>query len=114
MCNGAIEVAKECNAKIIIALTNKGFSAKMISRYKPEQKILALTPKISTRNQLSLSYGCVSFVCKKFGEIIPAIKEAKALALKSGLGIKGDKIVVIFGFPLGEVIGTNTLMVETL
>jgi len=112
--NGAVEVAKECNAKIIIALTNKGFSARMISRYKPEQKILALTPRQSTKNQLSLSYGCVSVVCKKFGEIIPAIKEAKTLALKNGLGIKGDRVVIIFGFPLGKVSGTNTLMVETL
>ena len=114
LCNGAIEVAKESNAKIIIALTDKGFSARMISRYKPEQKILALTPKESTRNQLSLSYGCVSVVCKKFGEIVPAIKEAKAVAIKSGLGVKGDRVVVIFGFPLGKVLGTNTLMVETL
>jgi len=112
--NGAIEVAKESNAKLIIALTDKGFAARMISRYKPEQKILALTPREMTKNQLALSYGCVSIVCKKFGEVSHVVKEAKSLALKSGLAVKGDRVVLIFGFPLGETSGTNTLMVETL
>lgn len=112
--NGAIEVAKECGAKIIIALTYGGFSARMISRYKPEQKIIALTPNMATRNQLALSYGCVSFVCKKFGEINHAIAEAKKIALSSGLAVKGDKVVMIFGLPLGKNGGTNSLVVEVL
>jgi pyruvate kinase len=112
--NGAIEVAKECGAKLIVALTYGGFSARMISRYKPEQKVLALTPKETTRNQLILSYGCVPVLCKKFGEIKQVISEAKVLALATGLVDKGDKIVIVFGFPLGQSGGTNSLMVEVL
>lgn len=112
--NGAMEVAKESGAKVIVALTDRGFAARMISRYKPEQKILALTPNQKTQNQLALSYGCVSIVCKKFGQITEAIKEAKALTLKSKLAVKGDKIVIVFGLPLGKSGGTNSLIVETL
>jgi len=112
--NGAIEVAKECDAKMIVALTDKGFAARMISRYKPEQKILALTPKETTRNQLALSYGCIPVLCKKFDEISHVIKESKNLILKNKLAVKGDKIVMVFGFPLGQASGTNALVVETL
>ena len=112
--NGAIEVAKECGAKLIVALTDGGFAARMISRYKPEQKILALTPKESTRNQLALSYGCVPILCQKFGELNHVILEAKKIALKSGLAVKGEKVVIIFGLPLGKSGGTNSLTVETL
>lgn len=112
--NGAIEVAKECGAKLIVALTDGGFAARMISRYKPEQKILALTPKETTRNQLALSYGCVSILCKKFGEVTHVIAEAKKLALNSGMAVKGDKVVIIFGLPLGKSGGTNSLVVEML
>ena len=86
----------------------------MISRYKPEQKILALTPNDKTKNQLALSYGCVPLVCKKFGQINEVIKEAKALTLKSKMAVKGDKIVIVFGLPLGKSGGTNSLIVETL
>lgn len=112
--NGAIEVAKESGAKLIIALTDGGFTARMISRYKPEQKILALTPREITRNQLALSYGCVPILCKKFTEVKKVISEAKNIALASGLATKGDKTVIIFGLPLGERGGTNSLIVETL
>jgi pyruvate kinase len=112
--NGVIEVAKESGAKLIVALTDKGFAARMISRYKPEQRILALTPKERTRNQLALSYGCLPIVCKKFGEITQVIKEAKSIALKSKLAVKGDKIVMLFGMPLGMTGGTNAMIVETL
>lgn len=112
--NGAIEVAKEANAKLIVALTDKGFAARMISRYKPEQKILALTPKQTTVNQLALSYGCIPVLCKKFDGIATVIKEAKSLILKNKLAVKGDKVVMIFGFPLGQSSGTNALIVETI
>jgi pyruvate kinase len=112
--NGVMEVAKESGAKVIVALTDRGFAARMISRYKPEQKILALTPNDKTKNQLALSYGCVPLVCKKFGQINEVIKEAKALTLKSKMAVKGDKIVIVFGLPLGKSGGTNSLIVETL
>jgi pyruvate kinase len=112
--NGAIEVAKESGAKLIVALTDRGFAARMISRYKPEQKIIALTPSEKTKNQLALSYGCVPIICQKFGDITQVVKEAKSLALKYKLANKGDKIVIVFGLPLGKSGGTNSLVVETL
>jgi pyruvate kinase len=112
--NGAIEVAKESGARLIVALTDKGFAARMISRYKPEQKILALTPRETTANQLALSYGCIPVLCKKFDGMAETIKESKNLILKNKLAVKGDKIVMIFGFPLGQSSGTNALVVETL
>ena len=112
--NGAVEVACECDAKLIVALTDGGFTARMISRYKPEQKIIALTPLEKTRAQLALSYGCVPVVCKKFTNVDQAIKEAKTLSLKNKMAVKGDKIVIVFGLPLGKRGGTNSIIVETL
>lgn len=112
--NGAIEVMKECGAKLVIAITERGFSARMISRFKPEQNILALTPHIKTQNQLALSYGCIAVVCKKFGELSHVIKEAKSIAVKEKLVHKGDKIVLVFGFPFGEKGSTNAVLVETI
>ncbi len=112
--NGVIEVAKECGAKLIVALTDKGSTARMISRFKPEQKILALTPNEKTSNQLTLSYGCLPVICEKFDGIEHVLKESKSLIIKNKLAKKGDKIVITFGLPLGKGSGTNSLIVETL
>jgi pyruvate kinase len=112
--NGAIEVARGSGAKLIVALTDSGFAARMISRYKPEQKIIALTPNEKTRNWLALSYGVTPAICKQFGDISQVIKEAKTLALKNKFAKVSDKIVIVFGLPLGKSGGTNSLVVETL
>ena len=112
--NGVIEVAKGCGAKLIIALTESGFSARMISRYKPEQKIIALTPNEKTRKQLALSYGCVPVICDQFGELSAVIIGVKKLVVESKLAGSGDKVIIVFGLPLGQKGGTNSLIVETL
>jgi pyruvate kinase len=113
--NGVIEVAKEAGAKLIVAFTDGGFSARLISRYKPEQPVLALTPREKTQKQLSLSYGCISAVTPKFSHVTDVIKASKAVALKEKLVKKGDKIVIVFGLPLGQKTGgTNSIIVETV
>ncbi len=114
LANGAIEVAKECGAKLIIALTDTGFSARIISRYKPDQRILAMTPRPVTERQLAMSYGCFPVLCNQFKEINHVITEAKKTAISTGLAITGDKVVIVFGLPLGKSGGTNSLVVETL
>ena len=53
-------------------------------------------------------------VCKKFTDVAGAIKEAKNIVLKNKFAAKGDKIIMVFGFPLGKSGGTNSLIVETL
>ena len=53
-------------------------------------------------------------VCKKFTNVDQAIKEAKTLSLKNKMAVKGDKIVIVFGLPLGKRGGTNSIIVEVL
>lgn len=106
--------AHNIGAKAIIALTERGNAARMVSRYKPKQPIIALTPNKKTYNQLALSFGCQPILIKYFKEISEVIEIAKNIAVKNKTTKKGDKIVIGAGIPFGRAGSTNLLIVQTI
>lgn len=112
--NEVVDIANTVGAKVIVALTNSGFTARMIARYKPIQPLVAITPNESTYRQLLFSFGCQPVFTKKVKMINDAISTAKSHCLKTKLAKKGDKIVIALGMPFGKKIDTNMLLVETL
>ena len=53
-----VKIADDLDAKAIIALTKTGYTARMISRHKPESPIIAVTYEPITSRQLNISFGC--------------------------------------------------------
>lgn len=109
-----VTTAHNINAKAIVALTEYGKTARMISRYKPKQPILALTPNKYTYNRLALSFGCYGRMIKPFKDVSEVIDVAKELAVKNNVAKKGDKIVIGAGIPFGKAGTTNLLIVQTI
>ena len=114
MTNEAVDIANAVDAKLIIALTNSGFTARMISRYKPLQPLLGFTPNAVTAKQLLFSFGCAPVFIEKFKTLEEVLKVIKAHCVKEKFANKGDKVVVVAGLPFGKKIDTNTVLVETL
>jgi pyruvate kinase len=111
----AVEVADEVGAKLIFALTETGFSARMVSRYRPAQKILALSPNVRTCQKLTLSFGCHPVEIKRFTTLKEAFEVVRAYTLKNKLASKGDRVVLVAGAPFNKKgVQTNTLTVETI
>jgi pyruvate kinase len=112
--NEVIDIANALSAKVIIALTNSGSNARMISRYRPLQPIIAMTPHEQVRDQLLISFGCTPVHINKFKTVNEVVKMAKAYCLKNKIAKKGNKIVIALGMPFGKAIDTNMLLVEKL
>ncbi len=109
-----VDLANAVNAKAIIALTETGRTAQLISRYKPLQTLYAFTPNSVTYNQLLLSFGIVPVKTASFKDLYEAIKAMRAYLIKEKIVAKGDKIVVVAGTPFNKIGTTNTLVVETI
>ncbi|MEK7452653.1 MAG: pyruvate kinase [Patescibacteria group bacterium] len=109
-----VKTANDIDAKIIIALTESGFTPRMISRYKPTQKIVVLTPNQKTANKIMLSFGCYPFIIKPFQDIIQVSDYVSSFVIKNKYAKKGDRIVIAAGIPFGQVGGTNTIMVQEI
>ena len=110
-----VKVSQDVNAKLIVALTDSGFTAKMVARHRSEITILALTPSEITARQLSLSFGCVPMVVPVFDTLVETLKFLREFCIKNKYVKKGDNIVVTGGFPFKKkIISTNMLTVETI
>lgn len=57
ICDAACTMAKDVNAKAIIAVTRSGYTARRVSKFRPGQPIIATTPELKTFHQLALSWG---------------------------------------------------------
>jgi pyruvate kinase len=113
--SSVVKTAHDVGAKIIVALTESGFTARMISRHRPESFILSLSPEIGTCQKLALSFGCLPVNIPRYETVDDVFKIVRTHCLKEKLAKKGDKVVIASGVPFNtRGVTTNMLMVETL
>ncbi len=110
----AVETARDVQAKAIIALTETGLTARMISRFKPSQPIIVMTPSQKTANKVVLSFGTHPVIIKPFKYVADVLDEVKKFATKNRFAKKGDKVLIAAGVPFGHVGGTNMIMVQKI
>lgn len=110
----AIRTAHKIDAKYVVSLTNFGYSARMMSRYRPQLPILVFTPNEKTYQKAILSFGCWVFKIKSYTDFENAVKDIKETIVKNKLAKKSDKIVIATGRPFGKNVGTNVMVVETI
>ncbi|MBM7578925.1 pyruvate kinase [Jeotgalibacillus terrae] len=97
----------EVNA--IIAPTESGHTAKMISKYRPEATIVAVTSDSSVSRRLALVWGVYPQVGAKTETTDEMLDMAVTESLNSGCVKHGDLVVITAGVPVGES-GTTNLM----
>ena len=110
----AVRTAHAIGASLIIALTRRGNTARMIARYRPAERILALTDNCENVASLMLTFGCYPMVVPTFNAIYEIMDVVRATAIENKVGKKGDKVVIVAGMPFGKSSETNMILVETL
>lgn len=103
--------AMDLKAAAIITVTISGFTAGMISRYKPNCPIIACSVSPRTCRQLSLSWGVTPIWIARENTTDDLFDVAVRTAEGAGYIQKGDKVVLTAGVPLGVSGKTNMLRV---
>lgn len=103
--------AMDLNAAAIITVTMSGFTAGMISRYKPGCPIIGCSVNPRVCRQLNLSWGVAPLLIKKEETADDLFEAASRAAEKAGLVKKGDIVVLTGGVPLGTIGTTNMIRV---
>ncbi|MFD3257895.1 pyruvate kinase [Paenibacillus lentus] len=103
--------ALELNAKAIITSTETGYTARMVSKYRPKAPIIAVTTQDNTLRRLALNWG----VTPVKGNVASSTDEMFDKAMKGGLdsGVvkEGDLVVITAGVPLGRSGSTNLVKI---
>ncbi|ATF40846.1 pyruvate kinase [Weissella paramesenteroides] len=106
--------AGNLNIKAIVAATNSGYTAKMISKYRPNADILALTFTENVQRMLNIYWGVQPTIAEPVENTDAMIDLAKKEAVKSGLASKGDTIIVTAGIPVTTSGTTNLMTIVTI
>ncbi len=102
-------------AKLIIAHTISGKTARLISMYRPSTPIVAVTPIESTYHQLSLVWGIESILIPGMEhDFLETVRKTEKELLYRGLVKNGDLIIISAGIPAAFAGGTNLLKVHTI
>jgi pyruvate kinase len=109
-----VSTSLELDAKAIITPTESGFTARMVSKYRPKAPIVAITPHFHVLPKLCLLWGVIPVV----GESVETTDEMFQSALnhcaKLGFVQKNDYVVISAGVPLGESGKTKLIKVHQL
>lgn len=103
--------AMELNAAAILTVTISGFTANMISRYKPSCPIIACSVNPRVCRQLNLSFGVQPILTRKQDNMDDLFEEAIHVSKKAGLIKAGDTVVLTAGIPLSVSPNTNMIQV---
>ena len=108
----ACATAAELKTAAITTVTKSGFTARMISRYRPACPLIASTSDETVWRQMNLIWGCKPMLYT--GELPRGgvFDTALEIAVKSGLLKNGDTVVSALGMPLVFSGATNTLRVD--
>jgi pyruvate kinase len=107
--DAAATAARVLKARVIVAFTQSGFSARLISQERPDVPIIALTPFAQVQRRLALSWGVSSRLVRKVETTDEMIEEIEATLLGDGVVRPNDTIVIISGSPMW-VTGTTNLL----
>ncbi len=105
----ACQAARLLHAKAIVAFTQSGFTARLISQDRPDVPIVALTPFSEVQRRLGLFWGVSSRLVRKVETTDEMIEEVEATLLGDGTVHNNDVLVIISGAPMW-VTGTTNLL----
>lgn len=110
----AVKTAYSADAKAIFTFTNSGFTTRLISRFRPEMPIIALSSSRKTYNQLAFIWGIVPVTPTESKNIHEAFATASAFAIEQKLVGHGDLVVITAGSPFGISGTTNMMIVDSI
>ena len=112
ICHAACTTARDIRSRVIIAVTKSGQTARSMSKFRPQEPIVAATPEETTFHQLALSWGVHPVKAMVQSDTDALFTHAIDCAKQIDLVEDGDLVVITGGMPLGTKGTTNTLKVQ--
>jgi pyruvate kinase len=93
--DSVFHLAHNAKAKFIVPVTRSGFTARVISRYRPEIDILTMVVDPQVARHLQLTWGVTSYQIKECQTFVELIDVVEKRLLKEKKVRSGDKIILV-------------------
>jgi len=109
----ATRIADEVDAVAILVFSLSGASVQLVSKYRPHQRIVGLTPERKVLQRFALMWGTDGAIVPTEDRSLDLMRSADAVCRAGGIGRVGDRVVIVAGVP-GGLGGTNRVIVHEL
>ena len=106
--------ARNLGIQTIVAATESGHTARMISKYRPKAHIVAITFSEQKARSLSLSWGVYATVADKPSSTDEMFNLASKVSQEEGYASEGDLFIISAGVPVGEKGTTNLMKIQMI
>lgn len=112
--HAAAQAAAEGNAQVIVALTERGSTARSIAKFHPDCLIVALTPNSATQKHLALTRGVQAHLVPEFTSLDEVLAFVPAFLREHGYAKAGETAVLVAGLSFGHSGATNCMLAVTV
>ncbi len=112
--HATVQIAYELNAAAVITATEHGHTARMISKYRPQANIIAVTPHEKTLRRMMLFWGVQPVLGVTTKNSDEMVQNAITKSVEQGLVNEGDLVIVTAGVPAGMSGTTNMIRVHVV
>ena len=110
----ATEIAVNLDAQTIVAFTESGNTARLISKYRPEARLVAFTPNEVTLRQMAMYWGVTPHPFERRSYTDEELAAAASILEGEGAVSKGDRVVMVAGVPPNQRASTNLVKVHVI
>lgn len=107
--DAASRAAEDIGAKFIAAFTQSGFTARLISKFRPLTPVVAFTPSEGVRRKMSLYWGVTPMIMRPLKSTDSVFREVEKTLLKESMARPGDGVVITASAPILGAGRTNFL-----
>ncbi len=109
-----VQAADSLHLPVIVAFTESGSTARLISKYRPQARIITFTPKRETYRRMALYWGVTPLMIRRLDSTDEMIEEAEHRILELGFAEAGDGVAMVAGIPPNQATSTNLIKLHVL
>ena len=110
----AADTANTLRLGTVVAFTESGNTARLVSRYRPNSRIVAFTPSQATLHRLSAVWGVTPLLFPRYASTDEMIARAEKVLLERGLVSPGEWVAMVAGIPPNQQASTNLLKLHVV
>jgi pyruvate kinase len=113
MARAANELARDSDVAAVAVFTMRGRSAWIMSKARPEKRILGFTSEVHTYRQIAFLWGVQPYLVKMANSMDEMLEDVDSALLDSGIQL-GQQVVLICGYPVGALCPPNLALLHTV
>jgi pyruvate kinase len=110
----SVDTADRLGLSTIVAFTESGTTARLLSKYKPHADVYAFTPMVETYRRMAAYGGIRPMLLDRVHATDDMIAVAEARLLELGLVQRGDGVVMVAGIPPNQSASTNLMKLHVI